>query len=54
MKKITEAAFGDWSAAYDTVDHCRLLKKTFEIMEDQHLTELPRILRTNLRFFVEF
>ena len=49
---ITGAAFVDLSAAYDTVNHRRLLSKVLEMTGDVHLTDLIRIMLENRRFFV--
>ena len=51
--QITGAVFVDLSAAYDTVNHRRLLVKVLEMTKDSHLTELLQVLLQNRRFFVE-
>ena len=49
---ITGAVFVDLSAAYDTVNHRRLLSKVLEMTGDVHLTDLICTLLENRRFFV--
>ena len=49
---ITGAVFVDLSAAYDTVNHRRLLSKVLEMTGDVHLTDLIRTMLENRRFFV--
>ena len=49
---ITGAVFVDLSAAYDTVNHRRLLSKVLEMTGDVHLTYLIRTMLENRRFFV--
>ena len=49
---ITGTAFVDLSAAYDTVNHRRLLKKVQNISQDSHLTKTISSMLTNRRFFV--
>ena len=49
---ITGAVFVDLSAAYDTVNHRRLLSKVLEMTGDIHLTDLIRTMLENRRFFV--
>ena len=49
---ITCAVFVDLSAAYDTVNHRRLLSKVLEMTGDVHLTELIRTMLESRRFFV--
>ena len=49
---ITGAVFVDLSAAYDTVNHRRLLSKVLEMTGDVHLTDLIRTLLESRRFFV--
>ena len=51
--QITGAVFVDLSAAYDTVNHRRLLAKVLEMTKDAHLTKLLQTLLQNRRFFVE-
>ena len=49
---ITGAVFVDLSAAYDTVNHRRLLSKVLEMNGDVQLTDLIRTMLENRRFFV--
>ena len=49
---ITGAVFVDLSAAYDTVNHRRLLSKVLEMTGDVHLTDLIRTMLESRRFFV--
>ena len=49
---ITGALFVDLSAAYDTVNHRRLLSKVLEMTGDVHLTDLIRTLLESRCFFV--
>ena len=49
---ITGAVFVDLSAAYDTVNHRRLLSKVLEMTCDLHLTDLIRTMLESRRFFV--
>ena len=49
---ITGAVFVDMSAAYDTVNHRRLLSRVLEMTGDIHLTDLIRTMLENIRFFV--
>ena len=49
---ITGAVFVDLSAAYDTVNHRRLLNKVLEMTGDVQLTDLIRTMLENRRFFV--
>ena len=49
---ITGAVFVDLSAAYDTVNHRRLLSKVLEMTGDVHLTDLKRTMLESRRFFV--
>ena len=49
---ITGAVFVDLSAAYDTVNHRRLLSKVLEMTGDVQLTDLIRTMLENRRFFV--
>ena len=49
---ITGAVFVDLSAAYDTVNHRRLLGKVLEMTGDVHLADLIRTMLESRRFFV--
>ncbi|KAI0212708.1 putative RNA-directed DNA polymerase from transposon BS [Lamellibrachia satsuma] len=49
---ITGAVFVDLSAAYDTVNHRRLLSIVLEMTGDLHLTDLIRTILESRRFFV--
>ena len=49
---ITGAVFVDLSAAYDTVNHRRLLSKMSEMPGDVHLTDLIRTMLESRPFFV--
>ena len=49
---ITGAVFVDLSAAYETVNHRRLLSKVLEMTGDVHLTDLIRTMLESRRFFV--
>ena len=49
---ITGAVFVDLSAAYDTVNHRRLLSKVLEMTGDVQLIDLIRTMLENRRFFV--
>ena len=49
---ITGAVFVDLSAAYDTVNHRRLLSKVLEMTGDVQLTDLIRTMLKSRRFFV--
>ena len=49
---ITSAVFVDFSAAYDTVNHRRLLSNVLEMTGDVHLTDLIRTMLESRRFFV--
>ena len=49
---ITGAVFVDLSAAYDTVNHRRLLSKVLEMTGDVQLTDLIRTMLENRRFYV--
>ena len=49
---ITGAVFVDVSAAYDTVNHRRLLSKVLEMNGDVQLTDLIRTMLENRRSFV--
>ena len=48
---ITVAVFVDVSAAYDTVNHRRLLSKVLEMTGDVHMTDLIRTMLESRRFF---
>ena len=47
---ITGAVFADLSAAYDTLNHRRLLSKVLEMTGDVQLTDLIRTMLENRRF----
>ena len=49
---ISGAVFVDLSAAYDTVNHRRLLSKVLEMTGDIHLTDLIHTMLESRRFFV--
>ena len=49
---ITGAVFVDLSAAYDTVNHRRLLSNVLEMTGDVQLTEMIRTMLESRRFFV--
>ena len=49
---ITGAVFVDLAAAYDTVNHRRLLSKVLEMTGDVHLTDLIRTMLESRRIFV--
>ena len=49
---ITGAVFVDLSAAYDMVNHRRLLSKVLDMTGDVHLTDLIRTMLESRRFFV--
>ena len=51
--KITGIVLVDLSAAYDTVNHRRLLEKVYNMTRDYRLMCLIRTLLENRRFFVE-
>ena len=51
--KITGIVLVDLSAAYDTVDHRRLLEKIYNMTRDYRLMCMIRTLLENRRFFVE-
>ena len=51
-RMITGAVFVELSAAYDTVDHRRILNKVLKMTGDVHLTDLIRTMLENRRFFV--
>lgn len=50
---VTGVVFVDLSAAYDTVNHRRLLSKILETTRDTRLTELIESMLENRHFFVE-
>ena len=50
---ITETAFVDLSAAYDTVNHRLLIHKLFNITQDSTLCRVIQNLLSNRRFYVE-
>ena len=49
----TGVVFVDLTAAYDTVNHRRLLSKLYDMTKDFHLTKLIQLLLENRRFYVE-
>ncbi|KAI5734515.1 hypothetical protein M8J77_007414 [Diaphorina citri] len=51
-KKITGVAFIDLSAAYDTVNHRKLVKKVYELTRDFKLAKLIECILANRRFHV--
>lgn len=51
-KQITGVAFVDLTAAYDTVNHRRLLGKVYSITKDYQLTSMIGTFLHNRRFFV--
>ena len=51
--KITGIVLVDLSAAYETVNHRRLLEKVYNMTRDYHLMCMIRTLLENRRFFVE-
>ena len=53
-KKITGAVFVDLAAAYDTVNHRRLLAKILKTTKDPLLTKFLGVMLRNRRFFAEF
>ncbi|KAJ3609414.1 hypothetical protein NHX12_023935 [Muraenolepis orangiensis] len=50
---VTGVVFVDLSAAYDTVNHRRLLSKILETTRDTRLTELIESMLENRHFFVD-
>ena len=52
-KQITGAVFMDLTAAYDTVNHRKLLVKVAQVLRNTKMTALIQYLLTNRRFFVE-
>ena len=52
-RKITGIVLVDISAAYDTVNHRRLLEKVYNMTRDYRLICMIRTLLENRRFFVE-
>ena len=53
LGQITGAAFIDLTAAYDTINHRRLLVKLVMITDDVPLTKFIRTMLSNRRFKVE-
>ncbi|KAI5747569.1 hypothetical protein M8J77_016091 [Diaphorina citri] len=51
-KQVSGAVFVDLSAAYDTVNHRKLLRKLYNITGDCKLTQLIGVFLQNRRFFV--
>ena len=49
---VTGAIFVDLSAAYDTINHRKLLHKFLEITKDSSLTKFTQTMLRNRRFFV--
>ena len=52
--KINGGVALDLTAAYDTVNHCRLLTKILQITKDFLLIKFLSATLKNRRFFVEF
>ena len=53
-KNHQKKVFVDFTAAYDTVNHRRLLTKILKMTKDPLLTKLLGVMLANRRFFVEF
>ena len=51
-KKITRAVFVDFTAAYDTVNHCILLQKVLKMTDNLHLVQFLGEMLRNRHFFV--
>jgi len=51
---VTGAVFVDLSAAYDTVNHRRLIGKLYKMTKDLHLSKFMQTMLGNKRFAVEF
>ena len=49
---VTDAIFVDLSAAYDTMNHRKLLHKLLEITKDSSLTKFTQTMLSNRRFYV--
>ena len=49
---VTGAIFVDLSAAYDTINHRKLLHKLLEITKDSSLTKFTQTMLSNRRFYV--
>ena len=49
---VTSAIFVDLSAAYDTINHRKLLHKLLEITKDSSLTKFTQTMLRNRRFYV--
>ena len=49
---VTGAIFVDFSAAYDTINHRKLLHKLLEITKDSSLTKFTQTMLSNRRFYV--
>ena len=49
----TGVVFVDLSAAYDTLDHRRLLEQLYDISKDFRLVKMVRTLLENRRFYVD-
>lgn len=52
QKFMTGVAFVDLSAAYDTVNHRKLLTKVYQTTKDFHLTKVIESILQNRRFYV--
>ncbi|XP_061721084.1 uncharacterized protein LOC133527905 [Cydia pomonella] len=51
---VTGAVFVDLTAAYDTINHRRLVSKLYQITKDYKLTQVISELLSNRRFYVSF
>ena len=49
---VTGAIFVDLSAAYETINHQKLLQKLLEITQDSSLTKFTQTMLSNRRFYV--
>ena len=49
---VTGAIFVDLSAAYNTINHRKLLQKLLEITKDSSMTEYTQTMLSNRRFYV--
>ena len=52
LMQITGAIFVDLSAAYDTINHRKLLHKLLEITKDSSLTKFTQTMLSNRSFYV--